>query len=90
MLKVKAVRDLRQQQPLEAQVVVVEDRLGNPLVVVYETQPGVNFIVPVNDPTFNQVLRALGIDKLVLNSTLHPSPPQPGAQKLDLQQLCLP
>jgi hypothetical protein len=67
--------------------VVVEDELGNPLVVVIETSQRMNMVVTCNDSDFNQVLQQLGINKVVIDEPMQLAGPPSGAQVIDKQQL---
>jgi len=68
-MRVRLLQSIRDPQPLvrEASVVVIEDDFGNPLIVGSDfTLPGSYQIADVRDENFNDILRALGIDKVVI------------------------
>lgn len=87
MLTTKTVTIGRDVAVAKGTTVIVEDTLGNPLVVVVETTAQMNMIVTCQDPNFNQVLRQLGINKVVVDQPLELSGPPAGARELDQQQL---
>ena len=63
-------------------LVIVEDVLGNPVVVVIETQPGVQSVILADDPDFNRILSGLGIDKTVISDKLDNKDAIPEGAKL--------
>lgn len=85
MLKVQCMRRLGLDSVTtdEVSLVVIEDRFGNPIAVVMETQPNVAEIISANEPDFNRILDGLGISKIVVANTIKPShAPQQGAKLL--------
>ena len=83
MLEVTTSSGLGQSvQQTVGNLVVVNDHLGNPLVVVQEVSPGVSIVVPANDPDFNRVLSGLGLDKVVVCNKLLVSSSLPAGAEL--------
>lgn len=67
MLTTTAIQGLgREIQTIRGDLIVVKDHYGNPVVVVQELQPGILTVVTADDDDFNRVLRALGLDKVVI------------------------
>jgi len=63
-------------------LVIVEDTLGNPIVVVIETQTGVQSVILADDPDFNRILNGLGIDKVVISEKITSPDGAPDGAKL--------
>ena len=72
MLKVSCSGGIGKSQHVldDINLVVVEDTFGNPLVVIIETQTGVQSVILADDPDFNRILKGLGIDKVVISEQL--------------------
>lgn len=70
-MRIKAFAHIGDPAPLvkEAAVVIIEDGGGTPLAVASEYGGGY-FICHCNDPEFNQALRVLGINRLVIAEPL--------------------
>lgn len=49
----------------QGSVVIIEDDHGNPLVAAVEAANGVTTIHTIAQPNFQDVLRALGVDRVV-------------------------
>lgn len=66
-MKVKSYRRIGDPNPIvqDAACVVVEGEEGQPLFVACRGDRGAVYLAHANDPDFNQMLRALGIDRLV-------------------------
>lgn len=70
---------------LEGVVLIVEDDLGNPIQLACELQPGVYELANISQESnreFNNMLRALGIDRLTVAESLSPEAPPPGSRLL--------
>lgn len=79
MLKVRCTRKLGKDAVVvdDNSVVIVEDELGNPVVVVVYVQPRIYTVVTPDDPDFNRILEGLGVNKVVVNNPLIlPIPPE--------------
>lgn len=64
--------------------ILIEDSLGNPIVLAQETADRVLVVLTIRDgEAFNRALAALGIDKVVVEETINGPPPPPGATPLD-------
>ena len=72
---------------VKGNTVIVEDSLGNPLAAIVETSERMNLVVTVKDKDFNNVLRGLGINKVVVEDPMPLEPPPSGARRLDQEQL---
>ena len=55
---------------MDANMILVEDSFGNPLLIVCEHKPGVVTVASAHDPNFDKVLKSFGIDKTVFNSNV--------------------
>lgn len=90
MVTVKCVRQFG-CAPVEVDktnTVIVEDKFGNPIVVVvsYDTNPPHHTVVTADDPDFPRILAGLGIDKVVINEPMRVDFALPeGANPLRLQ-----
>jgi hypothetical protein len=84
MLKVSCSGGIGGSQHIldDINLVVVEDTFGNPLVVIIETQPGVQSVILADDPDFNRILKGLGIDKTVISSSIDSIEDIPDGAKL--------
>lgn len=66
--------NLRDAQVIEATRLVVEDHLGNPIVVALEYAPGQIVASHAGDKDFNNLLRNLGINKVVVCTDIQQKP----------------
>ena len=83
MLKVKTLAHIgAEAKETDARVVIVEDLYENPIAVICELATGMTTVVSASDDDFNRVLKSLGIDKLVINTTAKPDPAPEGAKIL--------
>lgn len=65
-MKLKIHKNLREAIEVDATRVLVEDDLGNPIAVALEYGPGAIFAVTADHPDFNQILRSMGVNKVVV------------------------
>lgn len=88
MLKVKVIPRFGEEPTVaRGNLVIVEDELGNPLVVAVRTSDRMTLVASSSDPDFNTLLRRLGINRVVINEPMAVAPPPEGAKKLDVSQI---
>jgi hypothetical protein len=89
VLNVKCIRQfgLTPVEVDQTNIVIVEDKFGNPIVVVisYDSNPPHHTVVTADDPDFNRILAGLGIDKVVINEPLRTNFPTPEGNPIRLQ-----
>jgi hypothetical protein len=68
---------------IEAVLLIVEDKFGNPIQLACELQPGIYNLANIDQgEAFRRSLRMLGVDKLVLTDTIAAEPPPQGSKVL--------
>lgn len=67
-------KNLREAQVIEATRVVVEDPLGNPIMVALEYAPGKIIASHPGDKDFNNLLHSMGINKVVVCTDVEQKP----------------
>ena len=65
---------MRNAQVIEATRVVVEDAKGNPIMIALEYEPGMIIASHAGDADFNNLMRNLGIDKVVVCTDIKEKP----------------
>lgn len=65
-MRITIHKNLRDAQVIEATRVVIEDIKGNPVMIALEYAPGMIVAAHPGDPDFNNLLKNLGIDKVVV------------------------
>lgn len=77
-MRVKIISQLGQAPiVLDASVVIVEDDVGNPVMIGSDYGPPNTFVVAhIKDAGFNRICKALGIDRTAFVDTIEmPKPP---------------
>ena len=83
MLKVECRGRIGEQTKVtNATTIIVYDQFENPIAVIVEVNPDVTTVVAANDPDFNRITHALGLNKVVVNTPLTVSPEVPQDAKL--------
>lgn len=73
-MKLIVHNNLREAQVIHATRLVVEDSLGNPIVVALEYAPDQIIAAHPGDKDFNNLLKNLGINKVVVCTDIEQKP----------------